>query len=51
MVAGKAVNFQLQRSSPLQSHDLSAEEQEEESLTDPTEKRFVPHFSALLRQR
>ncbi|XP_064024069.1 somatoliberin [Pogoniulus pusillus] len=44
MAAGKAVNFQLQHSSPLQSHDLSAEEQEEKSLlTGPTEKR---RFSA-----
>lgn len=45
------MNFQLQHSSPLQSHNLSAEEQEEEGLlTDPTEKRFVPHLSALLQQ-
>lgn len=50
-VAGKAVNFQLQHSSPLQSHNPSAEEQEEEGLlTDSTEKRFVPHLSAPLQQ-
>lgn len=50
-VAGKAVNFQLQHSSPLQSHNPLAEEQKEEGLlTDPTEKRFVPHLSALLQQ-
>ena len=50
-VAGKAVNFQLQHSSPLQSHNPSAEEQEEEGLlTDSTEKRFVPHVSAPLQQ-
>jgi len=48
-VAGKAVNFQLQHSSPLQSHNPLVEEQDEEGLlTDPTEKRFVPHLSAPL---
>lgn len=51
-VAGKAVSFQLQHSSSLQSHSPLAEEQEEEGwLTDPTEKRFVPHLPALLLQR
>lgn len=49
-VAGKAMNFQLQHSSPLQSHNPLVEEQEEEGLlTDPTEKRFVPHLSAPLQ--
>ncbi|XP_023795675.1 somatoliberin isoform X1 [Cyanistes caeruleus] len=38
--AGKAMSFQLQHSSSLQSHNPLAEEQEEEGLlTDPTEKR------------
>ncbi|KAM6052810.1 somatoliberin isoform 1-T1 [Theristicus caerulescens] len=47
-VAGKAVNFQLQHSSPLQSHNPSAEEQEEEGLlTDPTEKRMQRHADAI----
>lgn len=51
-VAGKAVNFQIQHSSPLQSHNPSAEDQDEEGLlTDPAEKRFVPHLSALLQQK
>lgn len=50
-VAGKAMSFQLQHSSSLQSHNPLAEEQEEEGLlTDPTEKRFVPHLPALLLQ-
>lgn len=48
-VPGKAMNFQLQHISPLQSHSPSAEEQGQEGLlTDPTEKRLVPHLSALL---
>ncbi|XP_035756743.1 somatoliberin [Egretta garzetta] len=47
-VTSKAVNFQLQHSSPLQSHNLSAEEQEEEGLlTDPTEKRMQRHADAI----
>ncbi|XP_009067945.1 PREDICTED: somatoliberin [Acanthisitta chloris] len=46
-VAGKAMNFQLQHSSPLQSHNPSAEEQEEEGLTDPTEKRMQRHADAI----
>ncbi|XP_074776438.1 somatoliberin [Athene noctua] len=53
LVAGKAMNFQLQHSSPLQSQNPSAEEQEEEEeglLTDSAEKRFVPHLSAPLQQ-
>ncbi|KAM8996801.1 somatoliberin isoform 1-T6 [Ara ararauna] len=45
LVAG---NFQLQHSSPLQSHNPSAEEQEEEGLlTDPTEKRMQRHADAI----
>ncbi|XP_058670918.1 somatoliberin [Ammospiza nelsoni] len=41
-VAGKAVSFQLQPSSPL------AEEQQEEGfLTDPTEKRMQRHADAI----
>lgn len=49
-VTGKAVNFQLLDHSLLQSHSPSAEEQDEEGLlTDPTEKRFVPHLSAPLQ--
>ncbi|XP_054248041.1 somatoliberin [Indicator indicator] len=48
LAAGKAVNFQLQHSSPMQSHDPSAEEQEEEGLlTDPTEKRTQRHADAI----
>ncbi|KAM6339837.1 somatoliberin [Alca torda] len=47
-VPGKAVNFQLQHSSPLQSHNPSAEEQDEEHLlTDPTEKRMQRHADAI----
>ncbi|KAM6194420.1 somatoliberin [Sarcoramphus papa] len=47
-VAGKAVNFQLQHSSPLKSHNPSAEEQEEEGLlTDSTEKRMQRHADAI----
>ncbi|KAM6248821.1 somatoliberin [Porphyrio hochstetteri] len=47
-VAAKAVNFQLQHSSPLQSHNPSAEEQDEEgSLTDSTEKRMQRHADAI----
>lgn len=50
-VAGKALSFQLQHSSSLQSHSPLAEEQEEEGLlTDPTEKRFVALLPALLLQ-
>ncbi|XP_061297901.1 somatoliberin isoform X1 [Pezoporus flaviventris] len=48
LVAGKAMNFQLQHSSPLQSHNPSAEEQEEEGLlTDPTNKRTQRHADAI----
>ncbi|XP_054029727.1 somatoliberin [Dryobates pubescens] len=48
LAAGKAVNFQLQHSSLLQSHDPSTEEQEEEGLlTDPTEKRTQRHADAI----
>ncbi|XP_009987265.1 PREDICTED: somatoliberin [Tauraco erythrolophus] len=47
-VPGKAMNFQLQHSSPLQSHNLSVEEQDEEGLlTDPTEKRMQRHADAI----
>ncbi|KAM6378327.1 somatoliberin [Pluvialis apricaria] len=47
-VAGKAMNFQLQHSSPLQSHNPSAEDQEEEGLlTDATEKRMQRHADAI----
>ncbi|XP_009881782.1 PREDICTED: somatoliberin isoform X2 [Charadrius vociferus] len=47
-VAGKAVNFQLQHSRPLQSHNPSAEDQDEEGLlTDPTEKRMQRHADAI----
>ncbi|XP_009874856.1 PREDICTED: somatoliberin [Apaloderma vittatum] len=48
-VAGNTVNFQLQHSSPLQSYDPLAEEQEEEMsfLTDPTEKRMQRHADAI----
>ncbi|PKU34468.1 somatoliberin [Limosa lapponica baueri] len=46
--AGKAVNFQLQHSSPLQSHNPLAEEQDEEGLLpDPTEKRMQRHADAI----
>ncbi|XP_040463877.1 somatoliberin [Falco naumanni] len=48
LVAGKPVNFQLQHSSPLQSHNPLAEEQEEEGLlTEPTEKRMQRHADAI----
>ncbi|XP_010164189.2 glucagon family neuropeptides [Antrostomus carolinensis] len=51
LVAGQAMNFQLQHSSPLQSHNPLAEEQEEEEeeglLTDPTEKRMQRHADAI----
>ncbi|XP_068005947.1 somatoliberin [Melanerpes formicivorus] len=48
LAAGKAVHFQLQHSSPLQSHDPSTEQQEEEGLlTDPTEKRTQRHADAI----
>lgn len=41
-ISDKAVSFQLQESGPVQSHNLSGEEQEEENLlTDPAEKRWV----------
>ncbi|XP_009974911.2 somatoliberin isoform X2 [Tyto alba] len=47
-VAGKAMNFQLQHSSPSQSQNPSAEKQEEEGLlTDPTEKRMQRHADAI----
>ncbi|XP_009695458.1 PREDICTED: somatoliberin [Cariama cristata] len=47
-VAGKAMNFQPQHSSPLQSHNPSTEEKEEEGLlTDPTEKRMQRHADAI----
>ncbi|XP_010114651.1 PREDICTED: somatoliberin [Chlamydotis macqueenii] len=47
-VAGKAVNFQLQQSSRVQSHNPLAEEQDEEGLlTDPTEKRMQRHADAI----
>ncbi|XP_074964926.1 somatoliberin [Phalacrocorax aristotelis] len=47
-VAGKVINFQLQHSSPLQSHNPSAEEQEEEGLlTDPSAKRMQRHADAI----
>ncbi|KAJ7403596.1 growth hormone releasing hormone [Pitangus sulphuratus] len=47
-VAGKALSFQLQHSSPLQSQNPSAEEQEEEGLpADPTEKRMQRHADAI----
>ncbi|XP_009480993.1 somatoliberin [Pelecanus crispus] len=48
-VAGKAVNFQLQHSSLLQSHNPTAEEQEEvEGVSaDPTEKRMQRHADAI----
>uniref|UniRef100_A0A674GIA9 Uncharacterized protein n=1 Tax=Taeniopygia guttata TaxID=59729 RepID=A0A674GIA9_TAEGU len=50
-VAGKAMSFQLQHSSSLQSQNPLAEEQEEEGfLSDSTEKRFVPRLPALLLQ-
>lgn len=50
------MNFQLQDRGPLQGHNPSTEEQDEEGLlTDPTEKRFdltavlqallISHFS------
>ncbi|XP_010018714.1 PREDICTED: somatoliberin [Nestor notabilis] len=48
LVAGKAMSFQLQHSSPLQSHNPSAEEQEEEGLlTDAAEKRTQRHADAI----
>ncbi|XP_031982970.1 somatoliberin [Corvus kubaryi] len=47
-VAGKAMSFQLQHSSSLQSHNPLAEEREEEGLlTDPTEKRMQRHADAI----
>lgn len=49
-VAGQAVNFQLQHSSPSQSHNPTEEQDKEGLLTNPAEKRFVPHLSALLQQ-
>lgn len=50
-VAAKAMSFQLQHSSSLESHNPLAEEQEEEGLlTDPNEKRFVPLLPAVLLQ-
>ncbi|XP_066479580.1 somatoliberin [Tiliqua scincoides] len=47
-ISGKAVSFQLQESGPVQSHNLSVEEQEEENfLTDPAEKRMQRHADAI----
>ncbi|XP_065501946.1 somatoliberin [Caloenas nicobarica] len=46
-VAGQAVNFQLQHSSPLQSHNPSEEQDKESLLTDPTEKRMQRHADAI----
>ncbi|XP_071429107.1 somatoliberin [Pithys albifrons albifrons] len=47
-VAGKAMNFQLQHSSPVQRQNPSAEEQVEEGLlADPTEKRMQRHADAI----
>ncbi|XP_060086894.1 somatoliberin [Heteronotia binoei] len=47
-ISGKAVSFQLQESDPVQSHNLSVEEQEEENfLTDPAEKRMQRHADAI----
>uniref|UniRef100_A0A7M4F0K7 Somatoliberin n=1 Tax=Crocodylus porosus TaxID=8502 RepID=A0A7M4F0K7_CROPO len=47
-IAGKMVSFQLRDSGPMQSHNLSAEEQEVESfLTDPAEKRMQRHADAI----
>ncbi|XP_026651060.1 somatoliberin isoform X2 [Zonotrichia albicollis] len=47
-VAGKAMSFQLQPSSSLQSHSPLAQEQQEEGfLTDPTEKRMQRHADAI----
>ncbi|XP_026717984.1 somatoliberin isoform X2 [Athene cunicularia] len=50
LVAGKAMNFQLQHSSPSQSQNPSAEEQEEEEeglLTDSVERRMQRHADAI----
>ncbi|XP_003225346.2 somatoliberin [Anolis carolinensis] len=47
-ISGKAVSFQLQESGPVQSHNLSVEEQEEEKfLTSPPEKRMQRHADAI----
>uniref|UniRef100_A0A8C5IKA6 Somatoliberin n=1 Tax=Junco hyemalis TaxID=40217 RepID=A0A8C5IKA6_JUNHY len=47
-VAGKAMSFQLQPSSSLQSHSPLAQEQQEEGfLTDPSEKRTQRHADAI----
>ncbi|XP_042317535.1 somatoliberin [Sceloporus undulatus] len=47
-ISGKAVSFQLQESGPVQSHNLSVEEQEEENfLTSPAEKRIQRHADAI----
>ncbi|KAJ7331963.1 hypothetical protein JRQ81_014143 [Phrynocephalus forsythii] len=47
-ISGKAVSFQLQESGPVQSHNLSVEEQEEENfLTSPAEKRMQRHADAI----
>ncbi|KAJ6661119.1 hypothetical protein lerEdw1_016920 [Lerista edwardsae] len=47
-ISGEAVSFQLQESGPVQSHNFSLEEQEEENfLTDPAEKRMQRHADAI----
>ncbi|XP_020644938.3 somatoliberin [Pogona vitticeps] len=46
-ISGKAVSFQLQESGPVQSHNLSVEEQEEKFLTSPAEKRMQRHADAI----
>ncbi|KAK2529264.1 somatoliberin isoform X1 [Columba livia] len=46
-VAGQAVNFQLQHSSPSQSHKPSEEQDKEGLLTDPAEKRMERHADAI----
>ncbi|XP_053102510.1 somatoliberin isoform X1 [Hemicordylus capensis] len=47
-ITGKVVSFQLQESGPVQSHNLSVEEQEEGNfLTDSAEKRMQRHADAI----
>ncbi|XP_043844511.1 somatoliberin isoform X2 [Dromiciops gliroides] len=46
-VSGKEMSFQLRESSPAQTHNLSMEEQEEDILMDPTEKRMQRHADAI----
>uniref|UniRef100_A0A8D2L8R5 Somatoliberin n=1 Tax=Varanus komodoensis TaxID=61221 RepID=A0A8D2L8R5_VARKO len=46
-ISGKAVSFQLQESGPVQSHNLSVEEQEENLLPGPAEKRIQRHADAI----